>query len=205
MKIATELAGDVAILNLVGELDSRGNQHLDQAIKDSISKGRFKIVLDVQSIRFIGSQTISMLISNLKEIRAAGGNIKIIKPQRAVLQYLKQNRIVEIFDIYSSKAEAVQAFEMGKSPASAGTTTNADNVSAADSASGNSESEEAGSAALADVSQLKSKFETGEILYANSCMLATMIKMLEKKGVLTSTEAGELMDYERLSMKGVKE
>ncbi|MEW6236300.1 MAG: STAS domain-containing protein [Candidatus Omnitrophota bacterium] len=201
MKIATELAGEVAILNLIGELDSRGNQHLDQAIKDSIARGHFKIVLDVQSIRFIGSQTISMLISNLKEIRAAGGNIKIIKPQRAVLQYLKQNRIVEIFDIYSSKAEAVQAFETGKSAAPAGAAANAESQSAAGDAS---ESEDS-STPLADINLLKARFETGEILYANSCMLATMIKILEKKGVLTSTEAGELMDYERLSMKGVKE
>lgn len=197
MKITTEVLRNIAILELMGELDSRGNQQLDKAIKEILSKNVPNIILDVQAIRFIGSQTISMLLSNLKEIRAAGGNLKIVKPQRAVLQYMKQNRIVEIFDIYSSKSEALQAFEASI------------NKNQTDSSSPSQKRENdslADQTNPEDVSKrVKARFETGEILYANSCMLATLIKLLETKGILSSEEAGELMDYERLSMKGVTE
>ncbi len=197
MKITTEVFRNIAILELMGELDSRGNQQLNKAIKETLSRNVSNIILDVQAIRFIGSQTISMLLSNLKEIRAAGGNLKIVKPQRAVLQYMKQNRIVEIFDIYSSKSEAVQAFE-------ASPNTNQPHSSAY--SKNNQENALDDQSTPEDISKrIKGRFETGEILYANSCMLATLIKLLETKGILSSEEAGELMDYERLSMKGVTE
>ncbi len=207
MKIETELIGNIAVLTLVGELDSRGNQGLDKAIKGLASRNLFKIILDVQSIRFIGSQTVSLLISNLKEIRAGGGDIKMIKPQRAVLQYLKQNRIFEIFDIFASKAEAVHAFEKAapkEIPEEKSLATNAEPTSIPLSPVKEKTDEKLESGAVT-AEELKSKFETGEILYANSCMIATMIQMLESKGILSSEEARELMDAEKLSMKGAVE
>jgi len=79
MKIETKIYGDVAVLSLLGELDSRGHQHLDKALKDAIDGRVFKVVLDLSSIRFMGQQTLSLLISHMKELRANGGDIRFFK------------------------------------------------------------------------------------------------------------------------------
>ncbi|MBN2326377.1 MAG: STAS domain-containing protein [Candidatus Omnitrophica bacterium] len=205
MKIESKLIDDVAVLTLIGELDSRGQQLLDKTLKELIDRQIFKVILDLSVIRFLGQRTISLLISNLKELRANGGDIRFLTPQRALLQYLKQNRVIELFQIFATRAEALDSYKSSgfsaiasKSPPSIRADAVAYSFASTPPSSHSKEKE-------TTESSRASHFETGEILYANSCMLATLIKMLENKGMLSSQEASDLMDYERLSLKGVDE
>lgn len=197
MKIESKIYGDVAVLSLLGELDSRGHQHLDKALKDIIDGRIFRVVLDLSLIRFMGQQTLSLLLSHMKELRANGGDIRFLNPQRPLMQYLKQSRVIELFQVFSTRSEAVDSFKTNnpteQSPVKE------PGVSAGDKLP------EASTDSFDIAPSVKSRFETGEILYANSCMLATLIKLLETKGMLSQEEAGDLMDYERLSLKGVDE
>lgn len=229
MKIQTQMMGDVAVLAMSGDMDSRSNQQLDKTLKTLIAEGSNKVVLDVSSLRFIGNQTISILISNLKEMRAGGGNIKFLNPQRQVVDYLKQNRIFEIFDIYSSRTEAVESFrkesEARASSASApNEDANADKNASASAGSGSSgaksvqiggsrpsAAERSKSASTAPAkapatepsalssAEIKQRIESDEVLYANNCMLVTLIRLLEKKGCIESDEAADLLNSEGFS------
>lgn len=203
MKIESKLCGDVMLLTLVGEVDSRGHQQLDKALKDIIEERIFKIVLDLTLIRFMGQQTISLLISHMKELRANGGDVRFLNPQRALMQYLKQNRVIELFQVYSTRAEAIDSFAKTSHAAESSPVKEANALAGDISISKPMDATVSGAGEIAP--SLKSRFETGEILYANSCMLATLIKMLEIKGMLSPEEASDLMDYERLSLKGVDE
>lgn len=198
MKIVSEIFEDVCVITLTGELDSRANLLLDKSLRDLAHAGNYKMVLDVSAIRFMGNQTVSILLKNLKEYRAGGGDIKFLNPQRAVLQYLKSNRMFELFQIFSSRTEAVSSFKEavppGKNTVEASVPLNPSgsqpvSVSSTELSSGD----------------LESRFATGEILYANSCMIATLIKTLEQKGVISSQEALELLNTEQLPLKGETE
>lgn len=221
MKIQTQQVGDVAVLAMSGDMDSRSNQLLDKNLKLLIQNNIFKVILDVSMLRFIGNQTISVLISNMKEMRAAGGSIKFLNPQRSVIDYLKQNRIFEIFEIYSSRTEALKSYADVK------TTTPAAKPGPASSASQSAPAAERPSAAdrsgyivnnskqaslekpaetptpkpisASETQDIKHRFETDEIIYANSCMLVTLIKVLESKGILESDEAAGLLDHDMLT------
>ncbi|MFB3786451.1 MAG: STAS domain-containing protein [bacterium] len=204
MKIDSRTFGDVVILSLQGEVDSRGNQQLDKVLLEAVQQGRFKIILDLSSVRFLGNQTISLLLSHLKEFRSNRGDIKLLSPQRGLLQYLKQNRVIELFTIFSTRSEALAAFVQGAAAEPSPPVRDAAAPSRPGVLSGELSFPDSREADAPDPA-LKSRFETGEILYANSCMLATLIKSLEAKGILTAEEAGELLDYDRLSLKGVEE
>lgn len=230
MKIQTQQVGDVAVLSMSGDMDSRSNQLLDKHLKQLIQNNLFKVILDVSMLRFIGNQTISVLISNMKEMRAAGGNIKFLNPQRSVIDYLKQNRIFEIFEIYSSRAEAVKSYADVKTaaPAASKPAQNAPNAEvpstpgqpaqARQSAAQRSTyivnntkptvekpAETAPTAtapkpiSASEAQDIKHRFETDEIIYANSCMLVTLIKVLESKGILETDEAAGLLDHDMLT------
>ncbi len=212
MKISTEYIHDVAIININGELDSRGNQMLDKTLKDLAAAGHYKVIIDLSSIRFVGSQTVSLLVSNLKEIRAGGGNIKFLNPQRAVMQYLKSNRIIELFQCYSTKNDAVLSYESsgGKQsvqPGPASSAKPAQRHSTASPAKTNPAPRpepkpapppppKEGKSGISPTLQLSENLQAGEILYANSCILASLVKSLEKKGILSSKEAADLLSYE---------
>ena len=189
MKIVSETIEDVNVLVLTGELDTRGNLVLDKVLKDLAQTGSYKAVLDLTAIRFMGNQTISILLSNLKEYRAGKGNIKMLNPQRTVFQYLKSHPMYELFQIYSSKTEAVMSFAKDIPPGKVTVEIKSQTV-------------DKEPAALPKEENLESKFATGEILFANSCMLATLIKTLEQKGILTSQEVFELLNPEQIPLKG---
>ncbi len=208
MKIESKLFEDVAVLSLVGEMDSRGHQQLDKTLKDLIEGHVYKLVLDLSVIRFMGQKTISLLISHMKELRANGGDIRFLNPQRALMQYLKQNRVIELFQVFSTRAEALDSYKVNPALSSSSSKAVAAESSPGQSSAPPSQNRShapSGADTIDTDSSLKTRFETGEILYANSCMLATLIKMLEAKGMLSTEEAGDLMDYERLSLKGVDE
>ncbi|MDP8243585.1 MAG: STAS domain-containing protein [Candidatus Hinthialibacter antarcticus] len=237
MKIQTQQIGDVAVLSMSGDMDSRSNQLLDKTLKALIQSSIYKVILDVSMLRFIGNQTISVLISNMKEMRAAGGNIKFLNPQRMVIEYLKQNRIFEIFEIYSSRAEAVKSYADVVTQTPPKTAINSidnppnDKTEASSTQSQQRQPAPARSSAAdrsayivnnaktakpaapeqpadspkpkpisaGEAQVIKNRFETDEIIYANSCMLVTLIKILETKGILNAEEAGGLLDHDMLT------
>ena len=205
MKIELKLYGDVALFSLLGELDSRGHQQLDKSLKEAINERVFKIVLDLSQIRFMGQQTISLLLSHMKELRANGGDVRFLNPQRPLMQYLKQNRVVELFRVFSTRSEAVDSFKVNNPNDLLPVKESSDSMGGEIFIYKPAEPSPSPDVTPSIKSDIKSRFETGEILYANSCMLATLIKMLEMKGMLSPDEAGDLMDYKRLSLKGVDE
>ncbi len=243
IKIQTQQVGDVAVLSMSGDMDSRSNMQLDKNLKALCQSGIYKVVLDVSMLRFIGNQTISVLISNLKEMRAAGGNIKFLNPQRKVVEYLKQNRIFEIFEIFSSRAEAVKSYddvitkEPDKKPDATASTQaqpDASQPSAAaparpsatehaayivnnkktekpvavpqsyEPAEEPSAAEKPRPISASEAREVKNRFETDEVIYANSCMLVTLIKILENKGVLEAEEAAGLLDHDLLTPEEIQ-
>lgn len=180
MKIGTETVGTVTVLALAGELDSRGNQQLDRAIKEQIQASRFNLILDLTAIRFVGNQTVSLLVSNLKEIRSGGGDIKLLNLQKPVLSYLKQNRIAELFSIHTTRAEALRAFNPAE-PAEAG-------------AAGTSRGPGRGG--------IEALFRSGDLIHGNNGMLAALINLLGEKGVLNPDETRELLGGGPTAEKG---
>ncbi|MGI6457863.1 MAG: STAS domain-containing protein [bacterium] len=189
MKIEQESIGDLVILTLSGELDSRGNHLLNRTLHELADHRMYKVILDISMIRFVGNQTISILLSNLKEMRAGGGDIKILNAQKSVLQYLKQNRMIQLFHFFTTRSEAIRDFESSSFNAQPANSSPAEfpYQPITDKPVSETLSRE----------NIKSHFETGEILYANSCILAALIRRLQDKGVLTAEEASELLEYEK--------
>ena len=193
---------DVAVLTLRGDIDSRSQQQMDDTLKDLEGRQIYKVVLDLSSIRFMGNQMLGLLVSHMKELRAGYGNIKLVNPQKTVVQYLKQNRLFEIFEIYSTRAEAIRSFHQdqpGAPPSQSQSAAEpAQPVSDAPSPSKqDSQEHENVTPVIREEtdSQLGRQFETGEVLFVNSCMLATLIKMLESRGVLSKEEANDLLSH----------
>lgn len=191
MKIEIKMLGDIAVISLTGEFDSRGNQQLDKTLEDMVRLKNFKLILDLSSIRFIGQQTIGIVISHLKEFRANRGNIVFLNPLKMVQQQLKSNRLAEIFEIYSTRSEAIKSFEILAKRIPTSSIAHPSAVSAIPTANSDSD--------------WKSRFETGEVLYANSCMLAALVKTLHAKGILTVEEVNELIEFDWIQTKGEPE
>jgi anti-sigma B factor antagonist len=110
MAIAFDRMGDVTVATVpLEELDASNAAEfkLDAA---PLLESTTKLVFDLSRLRFVDSSGLGAFISCLRALNAKGGDVKLCgmsKQVRAVFELVRMHRI---FDIYSTKEEAVHAF-----------------------------------------------------------------------------------------------
>lgn len=110
MKLELEKSGDIAIVTLQAE-------HLDASAAEEFKKDMLpildtnnKIILDMSPLQFVDSAGLGAILSCLRRVSAANGDLKLCgltKPVRAVFEISRMHRI---FDIFPTRAEALSAF-----------------------------------------------------------------------------------------------
>jgi anti-sigma B factor antagonist len=111
MQISLETIGDVAVAAMpVDELDASNAAEFKRDIAPLL-EANAKLVLDLSRLRFVDSSGLGAFISCLRRLNARGGDLKLCgmsKQVRAVFELVRMHRV---FDILSSKEDAVHAFE----------------------------------------------------------------------------------------------
>jgi anti-sigma B factor antagonist len=111
MEITPEKMGDVTVVVLPGEqLDASNAKDFKRDIAPVLAANA-KVVFDVSQLRFVDSSGLGAILSCLRQLNAAGGDLKLCgmaKPVRALFELVRMHRI---FDIYGTRDEAVRAFQ----------------------------------------------------------------------------------------------
>ncbi|HJY82285.1 MAG TPA: STAS domain-containing protein [Candidatus Binatia bacterium] len=111
MEMITEKMGDVTVVVLPGEqLDASNAKEFKRDIAP-VLEANAKAVFDMSQLRFVDSSGLGAILSCLRQLNAAGGDLKLCglsKPVRALFELVRMHRI---FDIYSTKDEAIRAFQ----------------------------------------------------------------------------------------------
>jgi len=111
MEVQAEKAGDVAVVLLPGEaLDASNAQEFKRDIAP-VLEANAKVVFDLSQLQFVDSSGCGALLSCLRKLNAEGGDLKLCgvpKPVRAVLELIRLDRILKIFD---TREEAIGAFQ----------------------------------------------------------------------------------------------
>ena len=106
-----EKAGDVAIVLLSGEnLDAGNEKDFKREIRPILETNK-KVVLDMGRLMFVDSSGLGAILSCLRQLNSAGGDLKLCemtKPVRTLFELVRMHRI---FDIYNSRDEALRAFQ----------------------------------------------------------------------------------------------
>ncbi|HSG28778.1 MAG TPA: STAS domain-containing protein [Candidatus Krumholzibacterium sp.] len=100
----------VSIISVRGYVDTTTSSELEESLKRLLRKGRFDIVIDLGSVNYISSAGWGIFISEIKEIRQNGGDLKLaamIGDVYEVFELLEFQTILESFD---SVEEAVASF-----------------------------------------------------------------------------------------------
>lgn len=110
MQIDIDKVGDIAVVTLQAEhLDASAAEDFKRNMQP-ILDANHKIVLDMTPLQFVDSAGLGAILSCLRKLNAAEGDLKLCgltKPVRAIFEISRMHRI---FDIFPTRAEAVQAF-----------------------------------------------------------------------------------------------
>lgn len=113
MQLSAETIGDVVMVTVHGD-------HLDASVTDQFKRdigplidGHTKVILDMSELRFVDSAGIGAILSALRRLSAADGDLKlcgVTKPVRASFEIARMHRIIDILD---TREEALTAFAEG--------------------------------------------------------------------------------------------
>ena len=101
---------EVSVISVKGYVDTTTSTDLEESLKRLLSKGRFDIVIDLGDVNYISSAGWGIFISEIKEIRENGGDLKLaamIGDVYEVFELLEFQTILESFDTVE---EAVGSF-----------------------------------------------------------------------------------------------
>ncbi len=112
MKASTRQVDGITILDLSGRITlGEGSVQFRDAVRDLLSKGSKKILLNLGDVNYIDSSGIGELVSAYTTVRNQGGDLKLLNLTKKVHDLLQITKLYTVFDIKDDEASAVASFD----------------------------------------------------------------------------------------------
>jgi anti-sigma B factor antagonist len=111
MELTVDRMGDVAVVAVpVEELAAGNSRDFRRDITPALDV-HLKIVFDLSRLRYVDSSGLGVFIWCLRRVNANGGDLKLCGVHDQVRATFELVRLHRVFDLYSTREEAVRAFE----------------------------------------------------------------------------------------------
>lgn len=109
--VEKEVSG-VTVLELVGRvtLGEESNQ-LRTKLKDILSQGKTRLVLDLAEVSYIDSAGLGTLVGGFTSAQNQGASLKLANLTKRFHEQLHITKLVTVFDVYDTVQEAVKSFD----------------------------------------------------------------------------------------------
>jgi anti-sigma B factor antagonist len=107
MEIKSRRIGTSLVLDVAGQVKGGDAADLRATIKRLQEQGETDLLIDLQSVGFIDSSGVGMLIHCLQELRAQGGDLRLLKLNEDIHDLFEMVAIDRLFTIYQSDEEVV--------------------------------------------------------------------------------------------------
>lgn len=96
-----------AVLVVRGEVDVATAPRLRQALVELANEGRERVIVDLDSVEFLDSTGLGVLVSGLKRFRTMGGDLLLACSQRRILRVLEITGLDRAFEVSDSVSAAL--------------------------------------------------------------------------------------------------
>ncbi len=108
MTASTRLVGGVTIVDLSGRIVlGDGSAGLRDLLRDLVSEGNKKILLNLRNVNYIDSSGLGELVSAFTSMRSQGGELKLLNLTKRVRALLQITKLLTVFDITDDEATSV--------------------------------------------------------------------------------------------------
>ena len=111
LNILERQTGDVTILTLTGQmLLDDGDLAFGRCVNDLINRGLVRIVVDLGGVTYIDSSGVGMLAGKLNQVRARGGDVRLLNLNSRSQRLLGMMKLMIVFERFEDEAAAVRSF-----------------------------------------------------------------------------------------------
>ena len=112
MKSSTRQVDGVTIVDLSGRITlGEGSVVLRDLVRDLLTKGSKRILLNLGDVTYIDSSGIGELVSGFTTVSNQGGQLKLLSLTKKVHDLLQITKLYTVFDVHDDEAKAIGAFE----------------------------------------------------------------------------------------------
>lgn len=101
------------VVDLIGEIDVYTAPDLRQNLCDTVDSGAANLVINLESVRYIDSSGLSVLLETHKRTRAREGRMSVICNHSQILKLFNLTGLNKVLQVYGTEAEAVEAVTTG--------------------------------------------------------------------------------------------
>lgn len=110
-KLITRQVGDVTVIDAVGRITlGEGSSVFRETVKDLVSKGNKKLLLNLAEVSYIDSSGIGELVSGFTSVSNAGGSLKLLKLTKRIQDLLQITKLYTVFEVFDDEAKALASF-----------------------------------------------------------------------------------------------
>ncbi|MGA9771185.1 MAG: STAS domain-containing protein [Blastocatellia bacterium] len=111
MDIKERVVDGVSVLDLSGKIVlGEGDGQVRERIKDLLSDGQKKILLNLGDVTYVDSAGLGALISSYTTTKREGGQLKLVNLTKRIQDLLAITKLITVFDTYESEQEALESY-----------------------------------------------------------------------------------------------
>jgi anti-sigma B factor antagonist len=111
VKLTTRQVGDVTVVDVAGRITlGEGSSALRESLRDLVTKGQKKILLNLGDVTYIDSSGIGELVSGFTTVTNSGGMLKLLNLNKRVKDLLQITKLYTVFDVHEDEAGAIRSF-----------------------------------------------------------------------------------------------
>jgi anti-sigma B factor antagonist len=112
LQISIRESGDVAILDLRGRATINGaeSEELRSQLQQLIAKRVIRILLNLTDLSQVDSSGLSVIATTCLSLREQGGDLRFLRPRRAVLEAFKVLHLPEVIPTFEDENQALASF-----------------------------------------------------------------------------------------------
>ena len=112
MKVSSRQVDGITIVDCSGRITlGEGSVTIRDFVRELLSKGHKKILLNLGDVSYIDSSGVGELVSSFTSVRKNGGELKLVNLTPKVHDVLHVAKLYTVFDIKDDEFTAVKSFD----------------------------------------------------------------------------------------------
>ena len=101
----------ITVVDVSGRITlGEGSAMLREMVRDMMTKGQLKIVLNLGDVTYIDSSGIGELVSGFTTVKNHGGELKLLNLTKKVHDLLQITKLYTVFDVHNDERSALGSF-----------------------------------------------------------------------------------------------
>ena len=99
----------VPVLDVRGEIDVATSPQFQELLTELISQRPEFLIVNLTDVSFIDSTGLGVLVGAVRDVRAAGGDLRLVATQPQIIKLFELTGLNEVFEVLSTTSDAVRS------------------------------------------------------------------------------------------------